>query len=103
MCDLCREAAAWEPLPAPHDDHAPPSFRPRRVGRIGRVRVPIAGPYRPWATLYRLPDGRALWELRLWEDGRPVRVAVPSATLRGYARRNRLDRLAAEIEALEGR
>lgn len=95
--------AASEPLRATFDEHTPRSARPRRVRRIGRVRVPLAGPYRPWATLYRMPDGRAIWVIRLWEYGRPVRHAVGTATLLTYARASGLTALAAEVEALAGR
>ena len=73
---------------------------PGRLVRIGRLRVPLAGAYCPWATLYRLPDGRELWCLRLPEDGRPVRRVVSTATLVSYARRSRLRCLEAEIAAL---
>ncbi|MCI4337518.1 MAG: hypothetical protein L3K17_10120, partial [Thermoplasmata archaeon] len=44
---------------------------PGQVRRIGRVRLPLALAYRPWATLYVLPDGRRWWVIRLWEGGRP--------------------------------
>jgi hypothetical protein len=67
---------------------------------VGEVRLPIAGPYRPRARLYRLPDGRLLWCVRLWEHDRAVRHALPTSALRAFARVNGLPRLAAEIEAL---
>jgi hypothetical protein len=73
------------------------------VRRVGRLRLPIAGPYRPWATLYVLPDGRRYWLVRLWEVDR-VRVrCVPTRVLRSYARINQLPALDAEISALEAR
>jgi hypothetical protein len=96
-------SSTWEPLPLACDELAriPRSDRPRpgshRVVRIGRVRVPLAGAHRPWASLYRLPDGRELWCVRLWEDGQPVRRTVSTATLLSYARRSRLRQLETEI------
>lgn len=98
-----REASTLEPVPFATAEHAGPAGTPRpaagsyRVARIGRLRVPIAGPYQPWATLYRLPDGRELWCLRLWSEGGPVRTVVFTATLLAYARRSRLRELEAEI------
>ena len=78
---------------------APPR-RPRRARRIGRLRLPIAGPYRPWATLYELPDGRRLWCVRLWDVDRPVRRCLPTGLLVAFARLNGLDELRREIERL---
>ncbi len=103
MSEIRRVVAALEPLRSTCDEHAPRSDRPRRVRRIGRVRVPLAGPYRPWATLYRLPDGRAVWVIRLWELGRPVPRVVGTAALLAYARRSGLAALADEVEALAAR
>jgi hypothetical protein len=77
--------------------------RRRTTRRIGRLRLPIAGPYRPWATLYRLPDGRLLWTVRLWDDGRPVRHAYPTRVIRAFARANGLRALAEEVERLVDR
>ncbi len=99
----------WEPVPFAIADHAsrsgtaPRSGAPYRVVRVGRLRVPIAGAYQPWATLYRLPDGRELWCLRLWEGDHPVRRTLGTSTLLEYARRSRLRQLEAEILELRGR
>ncbi len=82
---------------------APPELapiEPTRQRPIGRLRVPLAGPYRPWARLYRLPDGRLLWCLRLWEECRPVPHVVSTGTLLAFARLNRLPDLARRIRAL---
>jgi hypothetical protein len=67
---------------------------------VGELRLPIAGPYRPRARLYRYPDGRLLWLVRLWEFDRAVPHLVSSAVLREFARANGLARLRAEIDAL---
>src|SRR5690348_3555043 len=70
------------------------------VRRIGFVRIPLAGPYRPKATLYRLPDGSLIWCLRLWNvDHAEPRCASTSA-MRSFARRARLPELARQIEEL---
>jgi len=74
---------------------------------VGEVRLPLAGPYRPRARLYQLPDGRLLWHVRLWEDDRAVAHLVPTSVLAAFARVNRLPQLEAEIDqqverALEG-
>jgi hypothetical protein len=76
----------------------PPSTR-----LVGRVRVPLAGPYRPWARLFRLPDGRTLWTIRLWEVDRPVARVVSTAVLLAYARTSRLPTLVTETRALAAR
>ncbi len=80
-----------------------PTPSPGRVVRLGRIRVPIAGPYRPWATAYRMPDGRLVWCLRVWEVDHPEKKVVSTDTLRTFCRINRLPRLLAEIAAIEGR
>jgi hypothetical protein len=67
---------------------------------VGELRLPIAGPYRPRARLYRYPDGRLLWLVRLWEYDHAVPHLVSSAILREFARANGLARLRAEIDAL---
>jgi hypothetical protein len=67
---------------------------------VGEVRLPLAGPYCPRARLYRLPNGRLLWKVRLWEFDQPVNHVLGTDTLRRYARANHLTRLAAAIEAL---
>jgi len=71
-----------------------------RVLLIGELRLPIAGPYRPRARLYRYPDGRLLWLVRLWEYDRPVPHLVSTAVLREFARVNRLPEVRAEVDAL---
>ncbi len=70
---------------------------------LGAVRLPLAGPYRPWARLLRLPDGRLAWLVRLWEGDRPVPRLVGTDTLRAFAAINRLPALAAAIDALVAR
>ncbi|MGB7125030.1 MAG: hypothetical protein WBE40_09295, partial [Thermoplasmata archaeon] len=61
--------------------------RPRRaVRKIGELRLPIAGPYRPRARLYLFPDGRLLWHVRLWEYDRAVSHLVRTETLRAVGR-----------------
>jgi hypothetical protein len=71
-----------------------------RIEYVGRVRVPIAGPYRPWARLYRLPDGRSVWIVRLWDRHQAVRRIASTSTLLAFARLNQLPALAARIRAL---
>jgi hypothetical protein len=77
---------------------------PRRtnpnVRCIGSVRLPIAGPYRPVARLYRFPDGRLLWHVRLWEHDRAVPHLVPTRVLRTFAQVNGLPSLDREIRHL---
>lgn len=73
------------------------------VRRIGELRLPIAGPYRPRARLYLFPDGRLLWQVRLWEHDRPVAHLVRTDALRAFARANGLPRTLAEIDALDDR
>ena len=99
--DANRIAAAtpFEPL---RSQPIPSRIAPR-VRRVGEVRLPIAGPYRPRARLYRYPDGRLLWLVRLWEYDRAVRHLVSTAVLREFARLNRLPRLRAEIDDLVDR
>jgi hypothetical protein len=71
-----------------------------RVRKIGELRLPIAGPYRPRARLYQYPDGRLVWLVRLWDRDRAVSRLVSTATLREFARLNRLARVRAEVDAL---
>jgi hypothetical protein len=71
-----------------------------RVRRIGEVRLPIAGPYRPRARLYLFPDGRTIWVVRLWEYDRAVTHALGTAALRAFARLNGLTGLESEIDGL---
>ena len=96
QCAVRRPA---EPVRASTPELAP---LPRRVQRLGRVRLPLTLGNRPWATAYRMPNGRTVWCVRLWQDGRVVRAVVPTATVRSYARRSGLVRLLAEVEALAG-
>ncbi|MGD0249692.1 MAG: hypothetical protein ABSB97_02215 [Thermoplasmata archaeon] len=71
------------------------------MGRwIGALRLPIAGPYRPWARLYCLPDGLLTWRVRLWEVDRAIVRCVETEVLRTFARVNRLPVLLDEIETL---
>lgn len=88
-----------EPVPVLSFDERPSP----RVRKVGELRIPIAGPYRPRARLYRYPDGRLLWLVRLWENDRAVPHLVSGAVLREFARINRLARLRAEVDELEGR
>jgi len=74
-----------------------------RVRKIGELRLPLAGPYRPRARLYRYPDGRLLWLVRLWENDRAVPHLVSTAVLHEFARVNHLARLRTEIDALVDR
>jgi hypothetical protein len=67
---------------------------------VGWVRLPLAGPYRPAARLYRFPDGRLLWHVRLWEYDRAVPHLVATSVLVTFARRNRLPSLEAAIDRL---
>lgn len=71
-----------------------------RVRKIGELRLPIAGPYLPRARLYRYPDGRLVWLVRLWDHDRVVPRLVSTAVLREFARINRLARVRAEVDAL---
>jgi len=96
--DAQRIVAPTPPEPVPRQPL--PNRSPERVRRIGALRLPIAGPYRPRARLYRYPDGRLLWLVRLWEYDRPVSHLVSTDVLREFARINRLPRLRAEIDAL---
>jgi len=75
-------------------------LRTGKVRKVGELRLPIAGPYCPRARLYRYPDGRLLWLVRLWECDRAVPRLVSTATLREFARVNRLPLVRAEVDAL---
>jgi len=93
-----------QPVRAELDERTPvaaPSPR-RRTRTLGRVRLPIAGPYRPWATAYRLPDGRVVWCIRLWETDRVVTRCFPNATVREFCRLNRLPSVEAEVVRIGG-
>jgi len=89
------------------DDHPvliPPELEPRlAVEYVGRLRIPLAGPYRPWARLYRLPDRRLVWVVRLWDRDRAVRRVTSTATLLEFARLNRLPGVAARLRSLDRR
>jgi hypothetical protein len=93
-----------ETLVAQRTVRTPSQPIPRRtnptVRAIGELRLPLAGPYRPWARLYLYPDGRLLWRIRLWEVWGPVAHLVRTETLRSFARANRLPALLAEVERL---
>lgn len=91
-------AQPLEPLPLAIAERTPRA-RPRR---IGSVRLPLAGPYRPLATLYELPDGRRLWCVRLWDVDRPVSRCLSTGYLLAFARLNRLEELAREIRCVAG-
>jgi hypothetical protein len=62
--------------------------------------LPIAGPYRPWARLYRLPDGRLGWTVRLWDTDRADLRWVDTEALRTFAAVNRLPSVRTGIDAL---
>jgi hypothetical protein len=99
-----RQPVPAEPLPWLDDSAAPTPDeldRDPRVTYIGRVRVPIAGPYRPWARLYRLPDLRLVWVVRLWESTRAVHRLTSTRALLTYARLSGLSQLAERIQSLE--
>lgn len=87
------------PCPEPNEPLAPAT----RVRRIARVRVPLTLTVAPWATLYRLPDGRPLWCVRLWDGRTPRRRCVSTATLLAYARASGLPALAAAVVEAERR
>jgi hypothetical protein len=67
---------------------------------VGEVRLPLADGCHPRARLYLLPDARLLWVVRLWEVDHVVAHAVATATIRAFARANRLPSVLAEIDAL---
>lgn len=89
--------ASPEPVPFAFAEHPVP---PEGVRRVGRIRLPLTLHHAPWATLYRLPDGRLLWVVRLWSVDRPVRRAVSTDTLRTYCRVQRLAAVREAVEAL---
>ena len=64
------------------------------------MRIPVAGPYRPWARLYLFPDGRLVWLVRLWQVDRPVARVVRPEILRAYARRSGLPSVVTELDRL---
>jgi len=89
-----------QPVP---DERIAPARRSGRIRKVGEIRLPLAGPYCPRARLYRYPDGRLLWLVRLWEYYRAVPHLVGTDVLREFARCNRLPGLRAEIDALVDR
>lgn len=93
------DTTPFEPLPG----QPLPKRSSRRVERVGELHLPLAGPYRPRVRLYRYPDGRLLWLVRLWEYDRAVPHLVSTDVLREFARINRLPRLRAEVDALVDR
>jgi hypothetical protein len=50
--------------------------------------------------LFRLPDGRLVWHVRLWEYDRAVPHIVGTPTLIAFARRSGLRTLEREVEEL---
>jgi hypothetical protein len=95
----CAVRGPPEPVRAPLAELAP---SPGRVRRLGRLRLPLSLRQRPWATAYRLPDGRTIWCVRLCRNGEVVRSVVSTATLRAYARRSGLVGLADAVDAVVG-
>ncbi|MGA7923942.1 MAG: hypothetical protein WCA77_08210 [Thermoplasmata archaeon] len=67
---------------------------------MGRARLPLTLHHQPWVTLYRFPDGRLLWTIRLWDGDRPVVRCLGSATLLRFARGSQLWDFASEVETL---
>jgi len=91
----------WKNLNAPTSSVELVPRRPtRNVRLLGTVRLPIAGPYRPVARLFRFPDGRLLWHVRLWEYDHAVPHVVGTAVLTAFARANGLSALEQEIDRL---
>ena len=90
-----RSTPETQPVPEPIVlDLCPPR---NGVVRRARIRVPLTLTVRPWATLYRLPDGREIWCLRLRDDGEVRTRCVPTERLRSYARRSGLRTLEADL------
>jgi hypothetical protein len=71
-----------------------------RVRKVGELRLPIAGPYCPRARLYRYPDGRLVWMVRLWAVDHAVPRLVSTDVLREFAEKNGLPKVRAEVDAL---
>jgi len=86
-----------EPVPEPYPNA--PAPLDRRPAPMARIRVPLTLTVRPWATLYRLPDGRRWWCVRLREDGTVRTRCVSTARLRAYARINGLRAMEEELDA----
>lgn len=93
-------SSAEEPVPLPYAELRPIPPLPRGTRLVGSVRVPLTLHAQPKATVYRFPDGRTLWCLRLWESDRPVRRCVSTATLRRFARIQCVPELTAAIDRL---
>ncbi len=90
------EPERLQPLPRqPVQDR--PTYRPTY---LGRVRLPLAGPYRPWVRLYRTFDGSVYATARLWEIDRTILRRVDLDTLRKYARASGLRAFANAIDRL---
>lgn len=99
MVDIDREpTGSPEPFPTCSSDR--PTATPR-VRVLARIRLPLGGPYRPWARLVRFPDGRVLWLVRLWEVDRPVSRLLPTREVRRWADQSGLAALSAALAALE--
>jgi hypothetical protein len=77
-----------EPVPELIDEATNPATPPPRP--VARIRVPLTLTVQPWATLYRLPDGRRWWCVRLRDGGLVQTRCVTTDRLRAYARVNRL-------------
>jgi hypothetical protein len=92
-----------EPVPSPFAESSPGRAHGRAVRRVGSLRVPLTLHVRPRATLYRLPDGRTVWCLRLWEEDGPIPRCVSTPTFRAFARTQRLPELTAAIDRLARR
>lgn len=90
-----------QPVPVRCDvDEPAPAAPPGSVRPLGRVRLPIAGPYRPSARAYRLPDGRVVWCVRLWRVDRPVRTCQTTSTIRAFCRLNGLSSVEEAVDDL---
>lgn len=86
-----------QPVCDEHLDDAGP------VRRVGSLRLPVAGAYRPRATLWLFADGRRSWTVRLWEYDRPVRRLLPTPAVRRWAAASGLTTVLAEIDRLDRR
>jgi hypothetical protein len=98
MESTAQRTRSLEPLPTRSSEL--PDIPTAGVRRVGALRVPLAGPYRPWAVLFRMPDGRLLWSVRLWEVDHVERRLFSTNVLRAYADRSGLARLRSEIDDL---
>ena len=98
MESTAQRTRSLEPLPTRSSDLS--DLPTARVRRVGALRVPLAGPYYPRATLFRMPDGRLLWSVRLWEGDHVERRLFSTVVLRAFADRSGLSRLRSEIDDL---